>query len=398
MKKLNSLSLAATLTVVLTVFSSTASAQSADAVYIAQSVNNAASGIVGAINNFAAYVMTTMKADIQGAQPNLTQTLELNPYTYQLGATEVQGVSALSITPINDSMGPVVNPGMTAALASNIAGDVLPPTNVKNPGTLQSCGNAMFNFESLMGYLSYANQTMACNPGAAQDVSPYALNYVKFSADLGAAPSMFSINQLVSNNTLTLTQAGDLQKSPEWTEFELHRRHLVSTQSAGVSNLYYLYNRRVPDGNGNSAELLADQVANWRTNSKSWYTDMSTALSTVLLRENVFIMAEIERDLHEMRKENQRILAMQALMLIRGTELGKTMLSLKEKAVQDKMNSIIAPTSSSQTSSSISQTINSQSATSGQNAVSQAVSQSGSSFGTGTTSGSTSGSTGGAAP
>lgn len=350
MKHLKSLSTSALVSAGLVLFSMTASAQSADARYIAQSVTNAGNGIITAINSFAAYVITIIKADYEAPQPNMAQVLEVNPYQNTLVKNQSNATFPISSQFISDIIGPAINPGITAAMASDIAGDMYPPANTKNPIMAQNCGNSMFNFESLMGYSTYANQVMACNPGTTQDISNYASNFVRYAADIARQPAMFSINQLVQNNTLTPDQAYTLEGSREWQDFELYRRHLVSVQSAGLSNLYYLYNQRVADANGNSPELLADQTATWRTSSKQWYTDMSTALPTVLLREQVFILAEMQRDLHEMRKENERALASQAILLLRGTALSKSILAEKLNAVQSRIRNIVNPNTSSTTS------------------------------------------------
>ncbi|MBX9586388.1 MAG: hypothetical protein K2X50_03935 [Gammaproteobacteria bacterium] len=374
MKSFKSLSLSVSLTAGLALFSITASAQSADAQYIAQSVTSAGNGIVGAINTFAAYVMTILKADLEGKQPNMDQIIEINPYQNTLIATQFYATSPISEKIINDIIGPAINPGMTGAMASDYAGDVLPPTNVRNPSVVQNCGNAMFNFETLLGHSSFSAQNMACNPGNPTDISNYASNYIKYAGDVARQPAMFSINQLVQNHTLTPDQATTLQGSQEWIDFELYRRHLVSVQTAGLSNLYYLYNQRIADSNGNSPEMLSNQIATWRTSSKQWYTDMATALPTVLLREQLFILAEIQRDLHEMRKENQRILASEAILLLRGTALSKSILADKLNGVNSKIQNIVNPSSGTSTSPS---------ASGAQGTVSKAVSGSGYTFPTG---------------
>ncbi len=382
MKTFKLLAKTAILTISFTLCSMPASAQSTDARYIAQSVTNAGNGIVAAINNFAAYVMTILQADLQGTQPNMDQIIELNPYENTLINTQDPATIPLASQIISTIMGPNINPGITAAMASDFAGDVLAPTNVINPSVVQSCGNTMFNFETFMGFPSYANQTLSCNPGAAQDVSNYASNYIKYAGDVARQPAMYSINQAVQNNTMTRDQANTLQQSQEWMDFELYRRHLVSVQTAGLANLYYLYNQRVPDSNGNSPQLLSDQIASWRTSSKQWYTDMATALPTVLLREQVFMLAEIQRDLHEMRKENQRILASEAILLLRGTALSKSILADKLNAVNSKIQNIVNPSSASSSSS------NNNTASGAQGTVNQAISGAGSTFPTGSSAGS----------
>lgn len=339
MKKLNRGSLAAGL-VAISLCSTPALAQSQDAVYIAQNIQSAANRVIIAINAFAAYVSSRMDADMKGVQPNIEAYQQVNPYTLQLTTDQRKLVTKDSVSAIEGILGPSLNASMKYAMASMIAGDSLPPPKVSNPAMLQNCGNNMFNFELFIGPSSYANQTLDCDRSKPQNISSYANSYIQNASNQGSPISQLSLNQLVANNSLTLAQATELQKSPEWVNFEMSRRNALSNQSAGLSNLYYLYHQRVPNADGVSPELLADQIANSRTGNKKWYEDMNTAFSTVLLRENVFIMAEIQRELHEMRKENQRLLAIQSLAILGGVEFAKQYLTLGENAVNEKIKAM----------------------------------------------------------
>jgi hypothetical protein len=349
----------------LSSFSSTASAQSADAQYIvariANATNPAAKTVVDAINQVYSHLKTYMTYDWTEKQPNLSKITEpQNILATQLTATQDAAVNGLSANAIASVIGPVVRPNMASydlsiALASNFANDVLPPSQQQSAAagasaqTLQLCGNNMFNFESLMGYSTYANQTLACNPGKPQNVSQYASQYIQYVTGAGIPMSNYSITDAVYSATPTLTrdQAKVIMQSPEYINFTLLRRSLLALDSATQSNLNYLFNQRAPDSNGNSPESVANYIANWRTqNVNGWYDTMSTTADLpILLRENLFIMAEIQRDLHEMRKENQRSLATLSILLSQGSNVGKQFLTMRFTGLQKKVSEIKTPPS-----------------------------------------------------
>ena len=319
-------------------------------------------------------------------QPNLQNiTGVINPEGVTLTTTQDSSVNGLVAQFINGEVGPTLNPTITISLLGQVAGDILPPTPINaQSATLQTCGNMMFNFESLLGYSSYANQVPACNPNAsATDISPYANFYIQFAGDMATPPAQFSLMQNVKNNTMTLAQAQTLQQSPQFTAYETALRHIVAVQSAGLSNLYYLYSQRVADANGNSPESVSNYLANWRSQNPSWYASMGSALPTVLMRETLFVLTEMQRDLHEMRKENQRLLASQSIGLLQSTQVSKQLLQLKVSDLQSQMQNIVNPpaatTGTTSSSSSAPASGNSSTSSSANSGLNQVNSQSSSS-------------------
>lgn len=353
-------------------FSPNASAQSADAIYIVKNVNananTAAQSIVSKINDFYSYIKTNVAYDWTEKQPNLDEITEpQNILGTQLTMTQDAAVFGLSSSPIASAIGgggkgSLSGNDLGAALASNYAFDVLAPTQQASqtygasPQVLMLCGNNMFNFESLMGYSTYAKQTLACNPNKGpQDVSQYAGQYISYVSDLGTQINNYDINAAVSSGAISSANATTVQGSPEWISFTLARRNLLAVQNAALSNLNYLYNQRAPDANGNSPESVANYVANWRTqNVNGWYDNMSTKVDLpILMRETLFVLVEIERDLHELRKENQRVLAANSILLGQGLNLGKNLLNMRFTALQKKILDVTNGTSSTSLPSSV---------------------------------------------
>ncbi len=359
MKKFSLATSSTILMVGLSGFTPNAFAQSADAQYIVSRINananTAAASIVSKINEFYSYIKTNVAYDWTEKQPNLSEITEpQNILGTQLTMTQNAAVNGLSSASIASSIGPHgkgVLGGSTlgAALASNYAYDVLAPTQQASqtygasPQVLMLCGNNMLNFESLMGYSTYGKQTLACNPNkGAQDVSQYASQYIQYVTDLGNAINNYDINSAVSSGAISSDDATKIQGSQEWINFTLARRNLLAVQSTAISNLNYLYNQRAPDANGNSPESVANYVANWRAqNVNGWYDEMSTKVDLpILMRETLFVLVEIQRDLHEMRKENQRILATNSILLGQGMTVSKPILNMRYQVLEKKISDI----------------------------------------------------------
>ncbi len=336
--------------------------------------------VVNALKQIYTFLDTQMLTNNWlGPQPNLQTTQTNNYSSAKLNNTVTSitggGVADQSLLAISSVLGPNPNPSISASMLAFPAGDSY--TFGGSGSTAQSqtqavlsslygaCGDNAFNFEMFMSPSTYSKVMLPCAP-TAQDISTYAKAYVQYAADLGNPVSTYSINQLVTDNTVTPDQATSLMNSAEWTEFAQSRRHIIAAQSAGLSNLYYLTALRTPDSNGKSPLSLSDGVAYWRTNplpaganpSTSWYMQMQTALPAMVARETLFILAEMQRDLHDMRKENQRLLAIQSIMQLSSLSPSKQILNVKLTQVQNKVGAITAPPPSSTSTSTTSGTTN----------------------------------------
>lgn len=347
--------------------------------------------VVNALNKIYTFLDTTMKTNNWlGPQPNLQTTQSTNNAAATLSSTVTSitggGVSDQSLAAVSSVLGPNANPTIGNAMLLFPAGDSL--TAAPSSATAQSqaqqvltalygnCGDNAFNFEMLMSPSAYSKIQLPCSP-TPQDISSFANAFIQYAADLGSPISTYSINQLVSDNTLTPDQANTLAATPEWQDFAQTRRHIVAAQSAGLSNLYYLAKLRTADPKTQqSPQSLSDQIAYWRTTpppqdsgQNSWYMQMQTALPAMVARETLFVLAEMQRELHDMRKENQRLLAIQSIMQISSLSPSKQILNVKLTQVQNKVGNITAPpptTSSTSSSSSSSSGTSGSTTSSGQ--------------------------------
>lgn len=227
----------------------------------------------------------------------------------------------------------------------------------------QSCGNNIMSFESLVSPLTYRTTQMPCDASSRnrtnRNQANYALNYLQLISD-----SIEPISNLTPASAFTTgtPSTDDIKalvndRSQVYQNFMNLRRSWLAAWSAAYDNLYYIYTQHsIPtDANGNqvgndSPMEISARIATARTSSPQWYSDIHGASSTVLQRETVFILAEIQRDLNEMRRENQRLLALQAIQLAVQLKQAKQFIKPLEVAVRNKAQSIL--TASSQKSES----------------------------------------------
>lgn len=313
--------------------------------------------VVNALRQIYTFLDTQMLTNNWlGPQPNLQKVLTTNNKAAQLNNTVTSlgpgGVSDQSLLAISSVVGPNPNPSIGASMLAFPASDsLIYGTTSQTQAVLSSiygaCGNNAFNFEMFMSPSVYGKVTLPCAPNP-QDISTFAKAYIQYAADLGNPISTYSLNQLVTDNTLTPEQANTVLNSAEYQDFAQTRRFLLAAQSAGLSNLYYLAQLRTPNADGVSPQSLSDSVAYWRTdppqpNTTSWYMQMQTALPAMVARETLFVLAEIQRDLHEMRKENQRLLAIQSITQLAMVSPAKQILNVKLTQVQNKVAAVTAP-------------------------------------------------------
>lgn len=198
-------------------------------------------------------------------------------------------------------------------------------------------GNENLNFQSLVSPLFYTD-----------DQQNNALNFLYFISGSATPISTFSLRD-IPDSQLKPKQKLDIQSSATYQNYQVQRRQLVAHQSAALTNLYYIYARRLPiksikagdtalGKDSPSAFQIEDHVATWRTSTPSWYAQMATETPTNIARETLFVLAEIQTELHRMHQENERMLALMAINQLQNVRTGKQTLMLSEKQVQDQIS------------------------------------------------------------
>lgn len=127
-------------------------------------------------------------------------------------------------------------------------------------------------------------------------------------------------------------QINPLNSVPAFAQYQADLRSYVAQKSIGLSNLYQLFEERAPQKalGGASALQQEQQMYTGRINNKAWYQSLKSASPATLAREQTIMLAEIEAELFQQHRTEERLLATASARLLQGAELDKTMLSTDE--------------------------------------------------------------------
>lgn len=217
-------------------------------------------------------------------------------------------------------------------------------------------GNENFNYQALITPLAYST-TSATNSGTMGFTQDNAMNFIKTISGYAIPLSTINLNTY-SESQLSAKQKQDIQNSANYQQYTVQRRQLLAEQTAALTILYDIYARRQPNTNikmtdtpippdpnnpnaNPSAAQIEDYIATARTNSANsptWYAQMATASPTNVNREILFVLAEIQAELHAIHLINEQQLAMNAINLLGAVQTGKTTLALQASKVQSDIN------------------------------------------------------------
>lgn len=203
------------------------------------------------------------------------------------------------------------------------------------------------NFDSLIGPSGYASSSTS---GSTSDPETLALNFIRFVSGLATPVPVASANDLNANGV----------SAAQRYDYLVALRTFVAAQSVGTSNLYQIFSRRhvypglgssvgmkqpdTVDANGNVTQGAAvtdaseaqvdDYIAQRRTTSASWYQNMEKATPITVQRETLYVLAEIQTSLNELKKLDEKILATLSTMQLMQLQASKKDLSEKLTKLQ----------------------------------------------------------------
>lgn len=312
-------------------------------------INAMSNAVVKAINTFHDYAKKRTDENFDQEHPFFDAVAAQNLAT----DTATDGVGEAAAQAENDFLRMILVPDPNKPptdLASIISADTYVSSRVFDQRTRERlisarlCGVNNLNYASLVSPLSYDIKLLPCDFGQKQrekrDQALYADNYIKFAAQLNNRLPGSTIEQLAKEFNLDENGINSLTSSYEYRDFAASKRVALASQSAATANLYYLYTQRKAqhDNKGNkiAPSPLEQQVdiATRRTSDNSWYAQMKTALPTVLAREAVMILAEIQTNVMMLRLENQKLMGAQAVTLLRSLQMDKMQLRMKSQNVE----------------------------------------------------------------
>jgi hypothetical protein len=184
--------------------------------------------------------------------------------------------------------------------------------------------NALFNVEYLIGVdvykdsaaknnaIAYLEQTKSIAPpppvirlGATFDVP-----IVNSSDPKQKTATVGQKTPLSAKELDTLRK--DLQNDQEYRNYKKSYRTLVAVRNMFLDNLQYSYQARLPQSNGKSLEQTRNEQVESRLTSE-YYQNMSNATPGMVNREILFVLSEINNQLNEMRRQNERLIIMESV-------------------------------------------------------------------------------------
>ena len=104
-----------------------------------------------------------------------------------------------------------------------------------------------------------------------------------------------------------------------------------------LDNLTHLLTERVGTKSNPSKMAIQDAQANFRMQNSEWREAMKQASTRVIARETLYTLAEIRQELHESRKNDERLVASLSMIQAMLTEINRDKIDHAHKKVQDKI-------------------------------------------------------------
>lgn len=275
---------------------------------------------------------TTQAAPTDDPTPFISQTIKLQPAITQL----IKNATVLLLNNVfNQSFDqpPETNPALTlnGQMIYNMLTDTNPasvltymadlgisisaPAEQQNypggttPSSAPNLNNDNLNFDVLIAPLAFVSD----NKGTTPSPEVESLNFIRFLS------SQANPLQVADPKTL---QGADPNKR---TAYLVTLRNYVASQSVATSNLYQMLAKRhvipnlgaqagMTDAQGNpvtdaSQLQVENYIATRRVNNPAWYHAMEKASPTAVARETLYVLAEIESSLNDLKRTNERMLA-----------------------------------------------------------------------------------------
>lgn len=162
-----------------------------------------------------------------------------------------------------------------------------------------------------------------------------ASNFVLYASGLVTPPELPSYKNYSESYSLATSQRDSVEKrraQGDLATYFMQLRSYAAKMSVGVSNLYYILSKRLPQNFGSDTEPQTSQamsefnMATWRlfkpqsTNQQGdqqqWINKINTASSASVQKEIAILLAEINYQMYLNRQQQERILLTNSIMLL----------------------------------------------------------------------------------
>jgi hypothetical protein len=325
------------------------SAQAATLTEVVDSVNRLRVDLIAWLNAAHKDYLTHLYED----NPNYPTTVVVNTNAPAITPVIDKKTSALALADIKEILEHADAGKMTRRLASAPASDTYQPTPTgqqpasvagRNKRADLSEGDRYLYIGTLISPLAYQLEPKKDSKGEQAPTDPSAvtaksaLGYIQFLLNQ-SRPTALDMSKLTEEQR-KLIAVKDLGK-----EYTVLIRSLLATRSVGADNLLTIYTRRLPiEGLGEkvgmpgkkdaSAAEVENYLATRRADSPEWYKSIAKASGATIARETLFVLVEIQRQLYDLKQDNERIVATLSVMQL--SELANQMARLDAKKMELK--------------------------------------------------------------
>jgi len=202
-----------------------------------------------------------------------------------------------------------------------------------------------------------ANTTGSPNPNSKENgltaLSPaqQAENFIRYVSGAVTPPTLPSysgyqevIAKALSTDTSQVSEIDQKQAQATLTNYFANLRTYAAQSSVGMSNLYYIMSKRMPQSQSTDNQIQTSQAENefkmatWRLDNpettdekKKWINQINNASSATVEKEIAVLLAEINYQMYLDRQIQERILLTNTIMLMQNTKASQPLPDFSSK-------------------------------------------------------------------
>lgn len=270
-------------------------------------------------------------------------------------------------TPASDTLySDLLNIGSTSIFTSG--------ASVSKPPVLH---DNYFNFSSLISPLVYTSDQQL----AAKNFIEYMTKrYESLTGNIEFNTLRANLDKLKSKPKELAQALHNFMDTAAFKKYQLSIRSMLASQSVAMNNFYHIANERTPIYSQNENRNLADiskalgvtpqqvritdpnnpnlkitvwayasplqienYMANHRINSSQWYQQMSAASPATVQRETLYVLAEIQSQLHQAHLDQERLLATMTAMQVQSGATNQMMLGTQANDMNEAIKAVGNP-------------------------------------------------------
>jgi intracellular multiplication protein IcmX len=208
-------------------------------------------------------------------------------------------------------------------------------------------GPLLYNTDSTQGNTTGSPTPNTQNPGlTAQNQAQIAANFIRYVSGAVTPPTLPKLQDYDNLYNIAYPPKGNTPNIPQQAQAQAtlsaylnNLRTFAAQSSVGMSNLYYILSKRLPQSQNTSSPITSQAVnefnmATWRlftptqgdnsqTANKQWIEKINTASPGTVEKEIAVLLAEINYQMYLDRQLQERILLTNTIMLMQNLKAGQ---------------------------------------------------------------------------